>query len=110
MIPQTGDTVLITPQAGAQFRIFGRGMLLQVSSVKRHSALPDYMVYLSGYRIDADGTAIEKRPELLVEHAGVELVKRSTAGRPRNSGPARIPQQRRPNEVAGRPDRRQARA
>lgn len=108
MIPAPGDIVLITPQAGAQFRIFGAGLQLRVTRVEQYATTPDHMVYLAGYHLNSDGEAVEHRPMLLVEHAGVELVRRSTAARPRNTGPVRIPRQRVSNELGepARPKRR----
>lgn len=97
MIPRPGDTVRITPAAGAQFRIYAPALLVKVTKVEHGTSTPDHMLYLAGYRLNADGDAVEHRPMLLVVHAGVELVHRP-APPTRNGGP-RIPQQRR-NELS----------
>ena len=96
MIPRSGDLVRITKACG----VVAVGVyLFQVQAVTTYPTTPDHMVYLAGIHQDANGKRIEYRPELFVIHAGIDLVDRPgppTVTR-RNSGPARIPQQRRPS-------------
>ena len=92
-MPQPGDIVLITGRCGAQFR--GRQMHVRVSTVQQFGHTPGHLLWLAGYVLDEKGLAIERRPELLVEHDGLQLVERCRPVRqPHNAGPARIPQQR----------------
>jgi len=94
VIPEIDDVVRIGPRCGAQFRVCP--LVLKVTAVTRHPNLPDHMVYLAG-RVISGTHPGEYRPELLVEHAGIELRHRpekQPIRRHRNAGPARIPQQR----------------
>jgi hypothetical protein len=95
VIPEVDDVVAIGPECGAQFRACP--LVIKVQRVWRHPNLPAGSVYLAG-RVIVGSHPGEYRPELLVEHSGLELRERPekqvVQRRARNAGPARIPQQR----------------
>jgi hypothetical protein len=102
VIPQPGDTVLIDYRCGAQFA--GNTLTVRVTKVEHLTHTPDHMIYLAGYALDSHGIAVEHRPMLLVEHAGLELKHRPPRPRATNAGP-RVPAQRARNSTAVRPVR-----
>lgn len=99
MIPVPGDMVRITRRCGVV--AVNTPYLFRVSKVEAFTHTPGHMVYLAGYELDSvTRLAVEHRPMLLVEHAGIELVDRARPATPgkrthRNAQPAaRTPQQR----------------
>lgn len=94
MIPLVGDVVFIGRACGVQFG--GNALRVRVTKVERFTHTPEHMLYLAGYVLNQAGEAVEKRPMLLVEHAGLELLYRppaAAARRARNAGPV-VPRQR----------------